>query len=365
MAIIDVVKYNASSNEFVWKYPSEDLRIGTQLVVNTAQKAIFVKGGQILDEFDSGTHTLKSENIPILNKLINLPFGSQSPFQAEVWYVNLISVLDNKWGTQNPIQLEDPKYKIIVPIRAFGQFGLKVENPKLLLESLVGNMREFSVNKVVEYFKGRLISSITGVLANKIISEGISIMEIALHLDSLSEYCKSKIQNDFNKYGLSVVDFYFMSVSFPEDDPSVIKLKQAKGLVAGVNIAGKELYQMERTLDIMDKAAGNEGAIGATIGAGLGFGLGNQIGNNVSNANTNFNATPPPPPIDTIQYHYILERVQMPPVSIQEFKTLIDTGKINRDTLVWKPGLSEWVKASTLSEIANFFYNIPPPTPNL
>lgn len=364
MALIDVIKYNASSNEFVWKFPSEDLRLGSQLIVNTAQKAIFVKGGQLFDQFDSGTHTLRSENIPVLNKLINLPFGSQSPFQAEVWYVNLITVLDNKWGTQTPIQLEDPKYKIIIPIRAFGQFGLKVENPKLLLESLVGNMREFSVSKVVDYFKGRLISSITGALASKIISEGISILEISLHLDNLSEHCTQKIQNDFNKYGLKVVDFYFMSVSFPEDDPSVIKLKQAKGLVAGVNIAGRDLYQMERTLDIMDKAAGNEGALGATIGAGLGFGLGNQIGNNnMSNTNPNLN-TPPPPPIEIIQYHYILDRVQMPPKSIQEIKQLIDSGKINRETLVWKPGLLEWVKAIQISELSNLFSHIPPPLPN-
>lgn len=347
------------------------MRLGTQLIVRTSQKAIFVKGGQILYVFDSGTHTLRSENIPLLNRIINLPFGSQSPFQAEVWFVNLINILDNKWGTQNPIQLEDPKYKIIIPVRAFGQFGLKVEDARLLLESLVGNMREFSVNKVVEYFKGRLISSITGAIASKIITEGISILEIPLHLDNLSEYCTKKIQTDFNKYRLKVVDFYFMSISFPEDDPSVIKLKQAKGLVAGVNIAGRDLYQMERTLDIMDKAAGNEGAIGATFGAGLGLGLGNQIGNNMPSHNPNsapsISTTPPPPPIDMVQYHYISERIQMPPVSIQELKALIDAGKINRETLVWKPGLPEWVKANQISELANLFFHIPtpPPPPNI
>ena len=119
---------------------------------------------------------------------------------------------------------------------------------------------------------------------------------------------------------------------------------------------------MERTLDIMDKAAGNEGALGATIGAGLGFGLGNQIGNsNISHSNPN---TPPPPPIENIQYHYIIDRVQMPPKSIQEIKALIETGKINRETLVWKPGLPEWVKANQLSELLNLFSHIPPPPPN-
>lgn len=112
MAIIDVVKYQASSEDFVFKFPSEDLRFGTQLIVSISQVAFFVKGGQILDQFESGTYTLKSENIPLLNKIINLPFGSESSFKAEVWFINLISKMDVKWGTSTPIQIEDPKYGV-------------------------------------------------------------------------------------------------------------------------------------------------------------------------------------------------------------------------------------------------------------
>ena len=95
----------------------DNLRLGTQLVVYSAQTAFFVKGGKVLDEFQAGTHTLKSENIPLINKLINLPFGSNSPFKAEVWFINQISKLDIKWGTPTPIQLEDPRYNVIVPVR--------------------------------------------------------------------------------------------------------------------------------------------------------------------------------------------------------------------------------------------------------
>ncbi|GAB1350090.1 hypothetical protein MASR1M107_23050 [Ignavibacteriales bacterium] len=84
MALIDVVRYQAKDDLFVWKFPSQDLRFGTQLVVNTAQKAFFVKGGKIYDEFNPGTTTLRSSNLPLINKLINLPFGGNSPFQADV-----------------------------------------------------------------------------------------------------------------------------------------------------------------------------------------------------------------------------------------------------------------------------------------
>ena len=125
MALIDVVKCEVNDKELVYKFPSEDLRIGTQLVVYTGQTAFFVKGGKVMDQFESGTYTIKTENIPILNKIINIPFGGETPFSAEVWFVNGIVKLDMPWGTPQPIQIEDPKYKIIVPVRAHGQYGLR------------------------------------------------------------------------------------------------------------------------------------------------------------------------------------------------------------------------------------------------
>ena len=116
MALIDVVKWDMTEGEFCFKFPSDGLKIGTQLVVYPTQTAFFVKGGAICDEFTEGTYTIKTENIPILNKLINIPFGGDTPFKAEVWFINQVAKLDLQWGTPHPIQLEDPKYKIIVPV---------------------------------------------------------------------------------------------------------------------------------------------------------------------------------------------------------------------------------------------------------
>ena len=101
MALIDVIKYNApNDDEFVWKYPSESIKLGTQLVVNEGQEAIFVKGGQALDKFNPGTHTLISGNIPLLEKIVNLPFGGDTPFTAEIWFINTTVKRDLKWGHQ-------------------------------------------------------------------------------------------------------------------------------------------------------------------------------------------------------------------------------------------------------------------------
>ena len=154
MSLIDVVHYQGNDQEFVWKYPSENLRLGTQLVVKPAQVAIFVYRGRICDEVPSGTITLHTGNIPLLTTLMSLPFGGDSPFQAEVWFVNLISKLDNKWGTIRPVQLEDPKYGIVVPVRAFGQFGFRIAQPRQFFVGITGTAKVFTADQIVEYFKG-------------------------------------------------------------------------------------------------------------------------------------------------------------------------------------------------------------------
>jgi membrane protease subunit (stomatin/prohibitin family) len=366
MALIDVVKYQAEENEFIWKFPSSDLRIGTQVVVNPAQHAFFIKSGEILDEFTSGTHTVKTENIPLLNKIINLPFGGNSPFQAEVWYVNLISKLDNKWGTTNPILLEDPKYGIIIPVRAFGQYGFKISNPRIFLETLTGNLPSFSADKIQEYFKGKIISSLTSLISKKLARENISILEINMFLDELSLFCQVNISEEFKKFGLEIVNFYFMSINVPLDDPSVVKLKEAKDLAAKVKITGKELYQMDRSFDVLDNAAKNEGGVaGNLMGAGLGIGLGVGVGNQMSNVSGNLNTqnTPPPPPPPTSLYYVLINNQQNGPLSFDQLKQLIVDVRVNKQTMIWKTGMENWVLITEIPEVSNLFNQTPPPPP--
>lgn len=376
MAFIDVIKYESNSDEFVWKHPVEDLKLGSQLIVNTSQKAFFIKGGQIFDEFDSGTTTLKTGNIPLLNKLINLPFGDDSPFQAEVWFVNMMSFLDNKWGTPAPILLEDPKYKVIVPVRAFGQFGLSIEDPRKFLELLVGNMTDFSVDKVMDYFEGVVISSITSGIGKKIVLDGLSILEIQAVVSDVSLFCHKLIQEEFEKYGIKIENFFIMSINVPEDDPSVLKLKEAKDLAAKVNITGKDIYQMDRSFDVMDKAAENEGTMGGTMGAGMGmgmgFGMGNVMGNMTGNMNTgnqnkadsSGNTSPPPPPSANAQYFVLLDNKQNGPHHLNAIQDMINKNMINRQTLVWKEGMSEWGNIMDQNDLKEMFDKIPPPPPS-
>lgn len=160
MAIVDVLKYDGRKDVLAWKYPSQELGTWTQVIVNESQEAVFVKEGKILDVLGPGRHTLSTENIPILSKLINLPFGGKSPFTAEVWFINRAHIIDVKWGTPSPIQLQDPKYKVFIPVRSFGQFGVQINDAKSFLTKIVGTLNVFEQTELVNYFRGLLVSKI-------------------------------------------------------------------------------------------------------------------------------------------------------------------------------------------------------------
>lgn len=176
MNIVDVVKWEVNAQEVVHKFQSDNLRLGSQLVVYPGQTAFFVKGGKICDEFNHGTYSIKSENIPLLGKVINIPFNRETPFKADVWFVNQVELLDCKWGTLSPLQIEDPKYEVIVPVRAYGQYGIKISKPRIFLERLVGNMSSFATNKVTDYFRGVILSKLTAIIYNKLKEDNVSVL---------------------------------------------------------------------------------------------------------------------------------------------------------------------------------------------
>ena len=372
MALIDVVRHQTIDGELCYKFESDDLRMGTQLVVHPAQTAFFVKGGAVCDEFTSGTYTIDTQNIPILNKIINLPFGSVSPFQAEVWFINQTAKLNIPWGTPHPIQIEDPKYHIIVPVRAHGQYGIKVNNPRLFLETLIGSMGSFTSEMIDQFYKGRIISSLNTLLSQQIVNNEVSILDINTLLLSMSEDINDQLNSLLAKYGVSIIEFSIMSITFPQDDESVIKLKNAKDLAARLNITGRDVYQMERSFNVLEAAANNEGIggqmMGLGVGVGVGFGVGNAVGNMTGeylNTNPN-NPTNQVPPIPQSQplYYLAINGQQIPNLTIDAISSYISNGIANANTLAWTPGMSNWLPICQIPALAILINNsTPPPLP--
>lgn len=366
MSAVDIIKWDANASELVHKFPSDNLRLGSQLIVYPSQTAFFVKGGKICDEFICGTYTIKSENIPLLGRIINLPFGSETPFKADVWFVNQIELLDCKWGTQTPLQIEDPKYDVIVPVRAFGQYGFRITNPRTFLEKLVGNMVSFSISKVADYFRGVILSRLTTIIYEKLREDGLSVLNINARIEDLSSYAKEKVAEVFSQYGLEVALFNIISISVQENDPSFQRLKEAKDAAAKIKIIGRENYQMTRSFDVLEKAAENEGGtVGAAVGIGAGVGIGGVVGAMTAQTiKTNTQEAVSVPPIPATDYYLAIDGKRQGPFNLTTVTEKVESGQADENTLVWKKGMKTWEKMGNTEDFMHLFdENCPPPIP--
>lgn len=366
MALIDIVQFHGNDREFVWKFPSENLRLGTQLVVKPAQVAFFVYRGRICDEIKDGAITLTTANIPLLTTLISLPFGGDSPFQAEVWFVNLISKLDNKWGTARSIQLEDPKYGLVVPVRAFGQFGFRIGNPRKFLEAISGTAKVFTAEQIVEYFKGVVLQAVNVSLGRAFVTEKISVLEASVHLDALAKHCSEAIQTELARFGVELVNFFFHSINIPEEDASFQRLKVIKEKAAELNVLGRDIYQYDRSMEVLKTAAANEGGgaglMQAGVGLAVGMGLGQQMAQQAGQMVTKLPDSGTPPAV-TLQFHVAVNGQSSGPFADAALKQMVAAGTLTAASLVWRTGMAGWQVASTVPELANLFSSVPSPSP--
>ena len=278
MSLIDVVKYNGGPDEFAWKYPSEELSTWTQLIVNQSQEAILVKEGRVVASFGPGRHTLDTKNIPLLRSIINIPFGGKSPFTAEIWYINKTQQLDVKWGTPSPIQIQDPKYGVFIPVRSNGTFGIRIADSWNFMTKLVGTLRRFDKVTISHYFRGLYIAQVKDIISSYLIRNQISIVEINAYIHELSQHMKDCMEPVMLDYGVELVSFYVNDISVPEDDETVVQLKNALAKRAEMGILGYT-YQQERSFDVLEGLAKNPGSVASTVlGIGTGLGLGNTVG---------------------------------------------------------------------------------------
>ena len=294
MAIIDRIKYDGPANILVWRYPPDNLVWGTQVIVNQSQEAVFFKGGAALDVLGPGTHTLRTANIPLLKGLIAAPFGGETPFAAEIYYVNKAVNLDVKWGTNNPIPILDPKFNVFLPVRAFGQFGIQVADSKAFVSQLSATSPQFTSDQLANYFRGVLLTKAKDYIAETIVKKKINLLEVSAYLEDMSGAIQEKLSGDFGAFGVKLVNFYLNSVDVPDDDETVIRLKKALSDRAEVDIMGDK-YQQKRSFDVLDKAAANESGIagmgmGAGMGLGAGLGIGGAMGGVMGQMNPNAQA---------------------------------------------------------------------------
>lgn len=303
MKIFDVIKYEGDNSTFIWKHPCEDFNCLSQLIVHENQEAIFFMNGQALDLFGPGRYTLKTQNIPIIGKVLNLATGGLTPFHCEVYFINKSEQMAIKWGTDSRVQFIEPTYKFPLSIGASGEMSMQVVDSKKLLVKLVGTENDLSQQQLTSYFRSFMMTRVKTYIAQIIKTESINIFEIDEKLSQFSDAIKELLISDFNDYGILLKTFLVNRVMKPDGeeqyekfkelhfrqyaDVAEAKLKQQTEIINAETEAQKKVidskaqatkrvqegytYQQERGFDVAEKVAENE-AVGEFTNMGVGFG---------------------------------------------------------------------------------------------
>ncbi len=270
---MDVIQYqDPTGSTMVSRWPANGtaaIRLGSQLIVEENQQAVFFRDGKALDTFGPGRHTLATQNIPILANLFGIPFGGKSPFQAAVFFVSTKTFLDLKWGTKEPVVFRDQDLAM-VRLRAFGKFAVRIANAQLFVNSVVGSRGLYTTQGVEDYFRDAIVARLTDVLGENL----TSIFDLPKLYDELAMGLKSRVADDFAKYGIELVDLYMGAITPPEEVQKLIDERSGMGAIGDMNAYMK--FKTARAVG--DAAQQSGGAAGGTVGAGLGLGLGAGIG---------------------------------------------------------------------------------------
>ncbi len=371
---IDVIQFNGSPDDIVWKFPYNNISTAAQLVVNQSQEAVFLKGGEVADIFGPGTKTLSANNIPILQKLINLPFGGNTPFVAEVWYVSKTVRRNLKFGTERPVDIWDPLIQNSVPVRAFGQYGVRIADSAAFLREMVGTLHLFTTDDIIEQFRSDIVQALSERITNFMTEEQVSVVTINGKLSAVSKYIRDQINDEFSRYGIEVTNLKVENINYDKNDPQVARILEGYAKSKERAVQGFT-YQQERQFDILETAAGNEGQSGTVMGAGMGLGMGMGIGaafnaqiSNIAGQAMGSSVAPaqscplpPPGAAPAVSFHLSINGQQYGPYDTNALRQMAANRQITPDTYVWRSGMPQWLQASQCPELATLF--APPQTP--
>ena len=340
---VDVIKWepetDAEASVIVHKFEHEDFPNGSYLIVGPSQMAIFtnnMNAANSLGDASTGQSQVTTFVGPCKIKLETgdsrfAPFrnishaltGGESAFHSTVYFVNTTYLNDLSWGTQAPVVVVDPEEDVNVHVRAFGLFGVHIEQvdtsraelqARKFLQKIVGTRADYTRDELIKFMRAKILEYVPNLLANNIIRHNISVLKISAYLSDFSATVCAALREHFDDFGLTLDNFSFHSINVPEEDLRIIneaKIQRKKNQIEAEGAAAKMdiesaararmreregyTYQQEHSFDVMKAAAQNEGTasnlMGAGMGLGMGFGVGGAFGagmSNIANAFTKF-----------------------------------------------------------------------------
>ena len=253
-------------------------------MVNQSQEACFIKGGQLLDAFGPGTHTLSSKNLPILSSIIGLAFGGDSPFKAEVYFINKSVSMDAKFGLI-PFNMLEPNFKVPIPVTSRGSFALNISDSKAFLNKIVGTVPDFETRTLSQYFRGVIVENVKNAITKIAKEQKLSPLELESIVYEVGNAVRGLMGNTISDYGLELKLFNIEAIPIVDDDQRVKDIVAQYQKLMSEDTAERmrlkrraenlEVYRIERSFETAETAAEN-------MGGGLGGDGGNLIGTMVS-----------------------------------------------------------------------------------
>ncbi|MEM7480566.1 MAG: SPFH domain-containing protein [Acidobacteriota bacterium] len=248
------------------------IKLGSQLVVEESQQAVFFRDGKALDTFGPGRHTLATQNLPLLTEILGIPFGGKSPFQAAVVFVSGKTFLDLKWGTKEPVMFRDSELAM-VRLRAFGKFAVRIVNAQTFVNSVVGTMGVYTTDGVETYFKDVIVARLNDLLGENL----TSIFDLPKVYDELGVGLKARVRDDFAKYGIELVDLFLGAITPPEAVQAMIDERAGMAALGDMNAYMK--FKAAQAMGDAAKGGGGEGGGGGgSVAEGMGVGVGAGLG---------------------------------------------------------------------------------------
>jgi len=265
---LEIIEWvDLDSADMIHRVPEEgsaDIKFGAQCIVRETQSAVFFSNGKACDVLGPGRHTLSTLNLPILTKILSLPWGFKSPFRAEVFFANQKVFTNLKWGTRDPVAFRDSELGLI-RLRGHGAYTCRIKEPLIFLNKMVGHQALYSTFDIEDYLRDVIVARI-----NDMFGENLkTIFDLPAQYTEIAEDLKKILADEFEKYGMELIDFYISAITPPDEVQKMIDEKSGMGAVGDLD----KFLKFEMAKAFGSSSAGDYAGAGAGIGMGAGVGL--------------------------------------------------------------------------------------------
>ncbi|MGI6368585.1 MAG: SPFH domain-containing protein [Anaerolineae bacterium] len=319
--ILDIVQApDMGPRDLVRRVPQTgagDFRIGTQLIVREGQMAVFFRDGKALDTFGPGRHTLTTANIPLLVNLVQTIFSGDTPFTAEVYFVNTRDFMDMRWGTPEPITLRDEVLRM-VRVRAHGTYNMAIADPQLFVNQVVGARGYYSTEDITNYLRSMVINRLTDLLGTTV----RSVLDLPSMFEEISAAARVRLRDDFAAVGMGLKQLYILSISPTEETSAAIDEAASMGAIGDMD----RYMKFKTARAVGDAATAESGTAAGTAQMGLGMGAGLAAAQAMASS---FAARPPEQPAAAPAPAQ--PAANDPVAALSTLKSLLDNGLISQE----------------------------------